>query len=184
MKLSYIITISHESSEEMIHPGNCTCMEAIMDEFELRRIIYDYIKEICHYSQMQVFATSSYQKNYFQLQIDETASGLINFFLVNCSAGDQPYTVKEQEQPSGQPPQQELRVITKEELAQNDGSEGKPAYVAVNGLVYDMTQVIQWAGGTHFGLYAGRDVSGGFNSCHKGMLEILQNVPKVGILKS
>ncbi len=30
----------------------------------------DNIREICHLSQMQVFATSYYQKNYFQRQID------------------------------------------------------------------------------------------------------------------
>ena len=52
-----------------------------MDEFEIRRIILDYIKEICHYSQLQVFATSIYQKNYFQLQIDDGIDGLINFFM-------------------------------------------------------------------------------------------------------
>jgi hypothetical protein len=59
--------------------GRCNAV----DDFELKRIIYDYIKEICHYSQMQVFATSSYQKNYFQYQIDDATNGLINFIQEN-----------------------------------------------------------------------------------------------------
>ena len=52
-----------------------------MDEVEIRGIIYGYINEICHYSQMQIFATSYYQKNYFQMQIDDTVSNLINLYL-------------------------------------------------------------------------------------------------------
>jgi predicted heme/steroid binding protein len=167
-----------------------------MDELEMRRIIYDYIKEICHLSQMQVFATSSYQKNFFQMQIDENVSGLINFYLTNRNHfGEDPETVQsldkqlteQQIQPSApnqvQQPAQPLPEITRDELTRNDGSEGMPAYVAVNGTVYDMSQVIQWGGGTHFGLYAGKDLSSEFNICHKGMSEILQKLPKVGTLK-
>ncbi|HEX2936272.1 MAG TPA: cytochrome b5 domain-containing protein, partial [Bacteroidales bacterium] len=75
------------------------------------------------------------------------------------------------------------REITQEELAQSNGSEGRPAFVAVNGTVYDMTQIIQWAGGTHFGQYAGKDLSNEFAICHKGAVDILNKLPKVGILK-
>jgi predicted heme/steroid binding protein len=160
-----------------------------MDEFEIRRIIYDDIKEICHLSQMQLLATSSYQKNYFQLQIDDTVNGLINFFLMSSDnigrtcyssqPADQQLTMAQQ---PGQP-QPQSREITQEELAQSNGSEGRPAYVAVNQTVYDMTQIIQWAGGTHFGQYAGKDLSNEFAICHKGAIDILNKLPKVGILK-
>ncbi len=51
-----------------------------MDEFEMKRRIYGYIKEICHYSQMQVFATSYYQRNYFQMQIDDATTALISVY--------------------------------------------------------------------------------------------------------
>lgn len=158
-----------------------------MDEFEMRRIIYDYIKEICHLSQMQLLATSSYQKNYFQMQIDETVNGLINFFMMNSNNLYQLYEppVRQKSHMAQQQTviREEVPEITIEELSQNNGSEGKPAYVAVNNNVYDMSQVIQWAGGTHFGLYAGRDVSNEFMACHKGMAEILDKLPKVGVLK-
>lgn len=178
-----------------------------MDEFEISRRISDYIKEICHYSQMQVFSTSSYQKKYFQYQIDEAVDELINLFLMNLKeerrkqneynqAFAQQQFIQQplEQQTIGQQPseaqplpqtdeQQELKVITREELASNDGGSGRPAYVAVNGIVYNMSDAIRWAGGTHFGLYAGQDLSDAFMGCHRGMLEILNKYPVVGRLE-
>lgn len=77
----------------------------------------------------------------------------------------------------------EERAFTVEELAQYDGSNGKLAYVAVNGIVYDVSLEAAWGGGTHFSLYAGKDLTDQFNRCHGGELEVLRNLPKVGILK-
>ena len=82
--------------------------------------------------------------------------------------------------PTRQMPQKEF---TLEELAQYDGSGGKPAYVAVNGIVYDVSIEATWGGGTHFGLYAGKDLTAQFQGCH-GMESILSKLPKVGILKA
>lgn len=76
----------------------------------------------------------------------------------------------------------DLREFTIEELAENNGAGGKPAYVAVNGIVYDVSNEATWGGGTHFGLYAGKDVTNEFARCHGGS-EILKNLTKVGILK-
>ncbi|HEX9025309.1 MAG TPA: cytochrome b5 domain-containing protein [Clostridium sp.] len=75
----------------------------------------------------------------------------------------------------------EQKEFTLEELSQYDGSSGKPAYVAIEGIVYDLSKVSAWAGGTHFGLTAGEDLTEQFNSCH-GMIKILKNIPKVGII--
>jgi Predicted heme/steroid binding protein len=171
-----------------------------MDEFELRRIIYDYIREICHYSQMQVFSTSSYQNKYFQMQIEEAVDGLINLYTaINNDALGLQIQPSSKEPPVHQlkklknkplimsqiqkPTQSEDRVISVQELAQNDGSEGKPAFVAVNNEVYDMTNVLQWAGGTHFGLFAGQNLSQEFLTCHSGMEDILTGLQKVGVLQ-
>lgn len=74
------------------------------------------------------------------------------------------------------------REFTLEELAVYDGSSGKNAYVAVNGVVYDVSNEAVWGGGTHFGLTAGKDVSEEFKDCH-GENEILNTLPKVGIIK-
>ena len=74
------------------------------------------------------------------------------------------------------------REFTLEELSQYDGSNGKPSYVAVDGIVYDLSNKGAWAGGSHFGLVAGKDYTEEFKSCH-GNNKILSNLPRIGILK-
>ncbi|MBM7647456.1 putative heme/steroid binding protein [Bacillus ectoiniformans] len=74
------------------------------------------------------------------------------------------------------------RVFTIEELATYNGKNGKPAYVAVNGTVYDVTNNRAWAAATHFGLTAGKDYTAEFASCHAGQQSILATLPVVGRL--
>ena len=77
---------------------------------------------------------------------------------------------------------EEPRVFTLAELSQYTGKDGSPAYVAVNGVVYDVTNNPLWAGGNHFfGLTAGRDLSYEFQMCHPGAL-VLSVLPVVGTL--
>ncbi len=78
----------------------------------------------------------------------------------------------------------EQRTFTLEELREYNGEEGRPAYVAVNGIVYDVSHLIGWAGGMHFGLYAGNDLSRQFFACHRGLLSVLEGLPVVGVLVS
>lgn len=72
--------------------------------------------------------------------------------------------------------------FTIEELAGFNGLDGKPAYVAVNGIVYDVSLEPTWAGASHFGILAGRDVTAQFSQCHKA-IELLLKLPRVGTLK-
>lgn len=74
------------------------------------------------------------------------------------------------------------RSFTIQELAAFDGKDGMPAYVAVNGIVYDVTNNRAWAAATHFGLVAGREYSREFASCHAGQQSILAMLPAVGRL--
>jgi predicted heme/steroid binding protein len=76
----------------------------------------------------------------------------------------------------------ESLVINVNELSAFDGSGGRPAYVAVNGIVYDVSNEATWGGASHFGLMAGKDLTSQFNGCH-GMIGILSKLPKVGLLK-
>ena len=174
-----------------------------VDKYDTRKIIQDYIKEICHYGQMQVFATSYYQSAFFQREMDEVTDRLISFCLeqpVSDLRGQQtlqqpesmqgieqvpPIPVQQPEPQGGQSMQPTVggRTFTSEELAFYDGSSGRPAYVAVSGIVYDVTSLIRWAGGTHFGMYAGKDLTIPFQGCHQGVQEVLRNVPKVGTLE-
>ena len=73
------------------------------------------------------------------------------------------------------------REFTLEELSQYTGSHGNPAYVAIEGIVYDISNYRAWSDETHFGLIAGKDLTNEFNSCN-GIIDILTNAPKVGIL--
>lgn len=77
---------------------------------------------------------------------------------------------------------QNLQTITRQQLAQFDGRNGKPAYVAVNGVVYDVTNNAAWSAATHFGLTAGKDLSREFASCHAAEQWILTTLTPVGRL--
>lgn len=71
------------------------------------------------------------------------------------------------------------RIFTEAELSMYNGKDGNPAYVAVNGIVYDVTNNAAWGGATHFGLAAGTDVTSQFASCHAGQ-PILSKLKVVG----
>jgi predicted heme/steroid binding protein len=75
----------------------------------------------------------------------------------------------------------ESQTFTLEELSQYDGINGNLAYIAINEVVYDITNIAAWAAATHFGLKAGTDLTKQFNSCHPGT-SILSKLPVVGIL--
>lgn len=79
-------------------------------------------------------------------------------------------------------PQNIQRVFTIDELATYNGKNGRPAYVAVNGIVYDVTNNRAWAAATHFALTAGKDYTKEFASCHAGQQSILATLPIVGRL--
>ncbi len=70
-------------------------------------------------------------------------------------------------------------MLTLEQLARYDGRNGNPAYVAVNGIIYDVTNNATWAAATHFGLSAGRDLTKEFAACHSGS-PILSKLKVVG----
>ncbi|MDD4588442.1 MAG: cytochrome b5 domain-containing protein [Heliobacteriaceae bacterium] len=77
----------------------------------------------------------------------------------------------------------EQPVFTPETLARYNGKSGNPAYVAVAGIVYDVTDIAAWAAATHFGLAAGQDLTGQFQECHDGQ-PVLAQLPVVGRLQA
>ncbi len=82
------------------------------------------------------------------------------------------------------PAQGTRRVFTPEELALYDGTGGYPSYVAVNGIVYDVSNSPIWQTGTHFGLHAGQNLSLEFNTCHSNRPFVLDTMVPVGRLES
>lgn len=74
------------------------------------------------------------------------------------------------------------RKFTLEELRQYDGKEGRPAYIAYKGKVYDVTDNYLWIDGDHQGEHdAGKDLTEGMASAPHGE-ENLERVKLVGIL--
>lgn len=52
-----------------------------------------------------------------------------------------------------------MKKFTKETLANYNGKNGRPAYIAFNGRVYDVTNNSHWLNGENKGIHAGCDVS-------------------------
>lgn len=52
-----------------------------------------------------------------------------------------------------------MQEFTADDLAGYDGREGRKAYVAYEGTVYDVTDSSMWGDGEHMDHYAGRDLT-------------------------
>jgi predicted heme/steroid binding protein len=69
------------------------------------------------------------------------------------------------------------------DLSYYDGKEGRPAYIAYKGKVYDVTDSFLWKNGKHQVLHdAGRDLTQEMKQAPHGA-ELLKRVKQVGILQ-
>ena len=76
----------------------------------------------------------------------------------------------------------ELRKFTSAELEDYNGKNGKPAYIAYKGKVYDVSESDLWRGGEHMGLHqAGKDITEELELAPH-MEEVLDRVKLVGEL--
>ena len=76
------------------------------------------------------------------------------------------------------------RKFTLEELKQYDGKEGRHAYIAYKGKVYDVTDNYLWIDGDHQGEHAaGKDLTEAIAGAPHGE-ENLERVKLIGILAS
>ncbi len=88
---------------------------------------------------------------------------------------------------SGAPPSgAETGTFTVDGLARFDGKNGSRAYVAVDGVVYDLTGSAFWKDGEHsscdLGAMAGRDLSDMIKQAPARMRAALEGMPVVGTL--
>jgi predicted heme/steroid binding protein len=78
------------------------------------------------------------------------------------------------------------KTFTLDQLATFNGTNGTPAYVAVDGVVYDVTNSAYWKSGTHstcnLGATAGEDLSELIKQAPPRMRSDLQRMPVVGSL--
>jgi predicted heme/steroid binding protein len=74
------------------------------------------------------------------------------------------------------------REFTPEQLKQYDGKQGRPAYIAYKGKVYDVTDSYLWTDGDHQGQHAaGRDLTEEIVNAPHGE-ETLERIKPVGTL--
>lgn len=71
------------------------------------------------------------------------------------------------------------KKFTAESLKNYDGKNGRPAYIAVDGIVYDVTNNSHWTNGDHHGLTAGQALSKDILKSPHGH-SILHRINKVG----
>ncbi len=77
---------------------------------------------------------------------------------------------------------EELKKFTLNELKQYDGREGRPAYIAYNGNVYDVSESFLWMEGDHQGQHvAGKDLTDDMKMAPHGE-EMFERVKLVGLL--
>ncbi|MCR1902087.1 cytochrome b5 domain-containing protein [Ligilactobacillus apodemi] len=73
------------------------------------------------------------------------------------------------------------KTFTLKELAHYNGQDGAPAYIAVDGVVYDVSQRSAWKNGQHHGYKAGNDFSEQIKRAPHEK-SVLPRLPKVGKL--
>lgn len=210
-------------------------------EKSIRDLIMKYENDICYLQQMQIYSMSTYEKNYYNEQINKTTNAIIkeldnilNWGPYNSHkpSKESNYIIRKKQEENepiedykfnsgsefiiSQEPNTEneffirtereteddyiinmetneidfdhnvepimIKEFTLEELSAFNGTNGNPPYVAVNGIVYDMSNIGPWAGGTHFGLLAGNNLTDQFISCHRGAQSVLNKLNQVGIL--
>ena len=72
--------------------------------------------------------------------------------------------------------------LTLAELAKYNGKDGQPAYVAVDGVIYDVSAYPKWKNGNHNGYSAGNDLTDIIKNKSPHGVAKLKGVPVVGKL--
>lgn len=74
--------------------------------------------------------------------------------------------------------------LTLDELSKYNGMDGQPAYIAVDGIIYDVTNSPKWKNGKHNGFQAGNDLTDKIKNVSPHGLKVLERLNKVGTLKT
>ena len=111
-------------------------------------------------------------------------AGIAGLLLVACApATVEDSAITSSEVVSVSSSAEEMRTFTLEELSQYNGKDGQPAYVAVDGVVYDVTNVEAWKDGEHKnGLTAGNELTEEITNQSPHGIKVLEGLPIVGEL--
>ena len=112
---------------------------------------------------------------------------VMSLALFGCSSTDDTMPENDDgntttEEPAA-PEQAEEKTFTLDELEEYDGKDGAKAYIAVDGVVYDVTDVEPWAGGEHNDYEAGKDLTEEIKTESPHGVSKLEGIPVVGKLE-
>ena len=74
-------------------------------------------------------------------------------------------------------------TLTIEELAKYDGMNGNKAYIAIDGKIYDVTDIPQWKGGLHNGYTAGKDLTNEIKTVAPHGMTPFEKLTPIGTIK-
>ncbi|MGM9892043.1 cytochrome b5 domain-containing protein [Limosilactobacillus sp.] len=74
------------------------------------------------------------------------------------------------------------KEFTQAELKQYNGQNGQPAYVAIEGVVYDVSAKKAWLDGRHHGNVAGQDLTKVLANLAPHGAKVLEGLPVMGKL--
>lgn len=141
-------------------------------KYKLKEQIQYTQNNISYYNYMLAFSLCPYIRHHF-IKLKQLEIKKLKKLIIKKCAEDTFKNISLKRQ----------KEFTLEELSNYSGEGGRPAYVAVNGIVYDVSMNTAWGGGTHFGLYSGKDLTGEFSGCHIRNAEVLNSLPKIGTIK-
>lgn len=105
---------------------------------------------------------------------------IMALLIVGCSQGTEP-TSTETNTAEGNTPDESIE-LTIEELGEYNGKDGQPAYVAVDGIIYDVTNSAAWKNGEHNGFEAGKDLTVEIKENSPHGIDKLDNVEEIGTI--
>lgn len=97
---------------------------------------------------------------------------LVAFALTGCAKPTATPTAAPTEVPTVVADAAAEEEFTLEELAAYNGKDGAKAYIAVDGVVYDVTDVKEWANGAHLDYEAGKDLSAEIKESSHGIAKL------------
>jgi predicted heme/steroid binding protein len=76
-----------------------------------------------------------------------------------------------------------VKAYTQAQLGRSDGKDGRPAWIAFRGKVYDVSECFLWKGGRHMAMHeAGQDLTHVLEQAPHGE-ELLERARLIGILE-